>query len=154
MFVSRIDVYTDSDVTDLSADAQGMVGIVNAKLLWKSNEEFWSERKTPLRQEIIFASTGTKKPTDEAWKYVAALAGSDIETNPPKTNDAADASGIEFTRQVDKLPADDVLKEIESKVDVQKMEDVLMEQGIKKFTDPQHALLTLIEEKRSQLANA
>ena len=154
VFVSRIDVYTDSDVTDLSAEAQGMVGIVNAKLLWKSNEKFWSERKTPLRQEIIFASTGTKKPTDDPWKYVSALAGSDIETNPPKTNDAADASGMEFTRQVDKLPADDVLKEIESKVDVQKMEDVLMEQGIKKFTDPQHALLTLIEEKRSQLASA
>lgn len=151
VFVSRIDVYTEQEVPDLSSAAQGMVGIVNAKQLWQSNMDFWSERPTPLRQEVIFASTGTKKPTDDAWKYVAALAGSDIETNPPKTNTAADESGVIFTRQVDKLPSEEILTEIASKVDVAKMEDILMEQGIKKFADPQHALLALIEEKRQQL---
>ena len=35
------------------------------------------------KQEMIFASTGTKKPDDPPWKYVEAFAGSDIETNPP-----------------------------------------------------------------------
>ncbi len=151
VFVSRIDVYTEQEVPDLSSAAQGMVGIVNAKQLWQSNVDFWSGRSTPLRQEVIFASTGIKKPTDDAWKYVAALAGSDIETNPPKTNTAADKSGVIFTRQVDKLPAKEIMDEIASKVDFAKMEGVLMEQGIKKFADPQHALLALIEEKRGKL---
>ena len=33
------------------------------------------EKKTPLTQEMIFASTGTKKPEDPPWKYVEAFAG-------------------------------------------------------------------------------
>ena len=65
-----------------------MVGIVNAKRIWKLNQEFWADKSLPLQQEMIFASTGTKKPNDPPWKYVEAFAGSDIETNPPATNDA------------------------------------------------------------------
>ena len=42
--------------------AQGMVGIVNAKRIWKMNQRFWADKKLPLKQEMIFASTGTKKP--------------------------------------------------------------------------------------------
>ena len=68
--------------------AQGMVGIVGAKRIWAENREFWRDKKLPLDQEMVFASTGTKKPSDPPWKYVAAFAGSDIETNPPATNDA------------------------------------------------------------------
>ena len=62
IFISRVDVYTEKQVPDLSAAAQGQVGIVGAKRLWHANQKFWSTRKTPLHQEIIFASTGTKKP--------------------------------------------------------------------------------------------
>ena len=120
--------------------------------MWKSNESFWAANPTPLKQEIIFASTGTKKPEDVAWRYVAALAGSDIETNPPATNDAANASGETFTRQVDLLPSEEILSEIASKVDFAKMEDFLMEEGIKKFVDPQNALLNVIATKRGELA--
>jgi transaldolase len=58
IFVSRIDVYTAKHVPDLSAAAQGQVGIVNAKRLWAENQAFWKDKKLPLQQEIIFASTG------------------------------------------------------------------------------------------------
>ena len=44
--------------------------------------------------------------------------------------------------------------EVEAKVDQQKMEDKLMEEGTAKFADPQHALLKLIAEKRATLAPA
>ncbi len=64
-----------------------------------------SDKKLPLAQEMIFASTGTKKPSDPPTKYVAAFAGSDIETNPPATNDAVEKSGLTFTRQVDQAAA-------------------------------------------------
>jgi len=151
IFVSRVDVYTEQHVPQLSADAQGMVGIVNAKRIWRANQQFWSDKKTPRDQEMIFASTGTKNPEDPPTKYVAAFAGSDIETNPPATNDAVEASGLEFTRQIDQMPAIEVLDEIDEQVDMAHLERVLMDEGIQKFADPQKALLALIADKRSDL---
>src|SRR5262249_22466810 len=78
VFVSRIDVYVAKHVPDLPDRARGLVGIVNAKRIWRENQEFWADRRTPLRQEIVFASTGTKDPADPPWKYVEAFAGADI----------------------------------------------------------------------------
>ncbi len=154
IFVSRVDVYTEKYAPTLSAAAQGLVGIVNAKRLWQLNQQFWKDKGLKLQQEIIFASTGTKKTTDPADKYVAALAGSDIQTNPPATNDAVEKLNKSYTRQVDKMPSREVLDEIDSKVDQQKMEEKLMQEGTAKFADPHKALLKLIMEKRSRLATA
>ena len=152
IFVSRVDIYTEKHVPELSAAAQGMVGIVNAKQIWAENRQWWAAKKLPLAQEMIFASTGTKKPEDPLTKYVEAFAGSDIETNPPATNDAVERSGITLQRHVDELPPPAVLAEIDREVDLAAMERVLMEEGIKKFADPQKALLKLIAEKRAALA--
>jgi transaldolase len=151
IFVSRLDVYTEKAVSQLSPAAQGMVGIVNAKHIWRENCEFWAGNKTPLVQEMIFASTGTKKKDDPPWKYVEAFAGSDIETNPPATNVAVEKSGRTITRQIDKLPPQAVLDEIERLVDIKKLEETLMAEGIKKFADPMKALLKQIDEKRAAL---
>jgi transaldolase len=151
IFVSRIDVYTENHVPSLSPQAQGQVGIVNAKRIWLMNQKFWADKKLPLKQEIIFASTGTKKREDPPTKYVETFAGSDIETNPPQTNDAVQKSGMTFTRKVDQLPPTTVLDEIEKKVDWKHLEDVLMSEGVKKFADPQKALLALIAAKRKEL---
>jgi len=151
IFVSRVDVYTEKHIAQLSPRAQGLVGIVNAKRIWKMNQDFWADKKLPLKQEIIFASTGVKKPTDPPWKYVEAFAGSDIETNPPATNEAVLASGRTITRQIDQLPPKEVLAEIDKLVDLDKMEETLMAEGIKKFADPQKALLKMIKQKRSSL---
>ena len=151
IFVSRLDVYTEKAVPELSPAAQGQVGIVNAKHIWRLNQQFWADKRLPIKQEMIFASTGTKKPEDPPWKYVEAFAGSDIETNPPATNDAVQKSGRHFTRNVDKLPPKAVLDEIAAKVDIQKLEETLMREGLHKFADPQHALLKLIASKRAAL---
>ncbi len=152
IFVSRVDVYTEKKVPELSPAAQGLVGIVNAKRLWRENQSFWKDKYLALQQEIIFASTGTKKPSDPPDKYVEALAGSDIQTNPPATNDAVDKLNKQYTRMVDIMPAKAILDEIDQKVDPKKMEDTLMQEGTLKFADPQHALLKLIAEKRGALA--
>ena len=96
---------------------------------------------------MIFASTGTKKPSDPKWKYVEAFAGSDIETNPPETNEAVAASGRSFTAQIHQLPPQNVLDAINQHVDFQKLENFLMADGLKKFADPQKALLELISTK-------
>lgn len=149
IFVSRIDVYTEKHCPDLSPMSQGQVGIVNAQRIWAGNQEFWSDKGCPLEQEIIFASTGTKKPEDPAWKYVQALAGSDIQTNPPATNDAVAKSGLEFTKRVDQLPSEKVLAEIYGGVNFDHMHETLMQEGIDKFAAPQKSLLELIAEKRA-----
>ncbi|MFM7738459.1 MAG: transaldolase family protein, partial [Planctomycetota bacterium] len=151
IFVSRIDVYTLQQVSALSPAAQGIVGIVNAQRLWRDNTDFWAGKQLPLAQEIIFASTGTKDPRDLPWKYVAALAGSDIQTNPPATNAAVAGSSESFSRQVDQFPPAAVLEEIDRLVDFQLLERTLMEQGIEKFATPQHQLLKLIQSKRAEL---
>jgi len=151
IFVSRLDVYTEKAVPNLSSEAQGQVGIVNAKHIWRLNREFWVNKGLKLQQEMIFASTGTKKPSDPPWKYVEAFAGSDIETNPPATNTAIEESGRTIKKMVDQLPPAQVLKEIAEKVDMGKLEETLMREGIAKFADPQKALLKLIAEKRAAL---
>jgi transaldolase len=151
IFVSRLDVYTEKAVPQLSPAAQGMVGILNAKRIWAENQQYWAERPTPLRQEIVFASTGTKKPSDAPWKYVEAFAGSDIQTNPPATNDAVAKSDCVFTRQVDRLPPANVTEEIDRLVDMDKLESTLMAEGIAKFANPQKALLAMVAKKREQL---
>ena len=152
IFVSRLDVYTEKHAANLSPAAQGQVGIVNAKRLWSDNRDFWTGKGLPLAQEIIFASTGTKKPEDAPWKYVAAFAGGDIQTNPPATNQAVLDSGRAFTSQLATMPPPEVLAEIDAKVDFEHLERTLMDEGIKKFADPQKSLLSLIATKRKSLA--
>lgn len=152
IFVSRVDVYTEQHLPGLSPRAQGQVGIVNAKRIWAENRRFWNEHPTPLAQEIVFASTGTKRPGDVPWKYVEAFAGSDIQTNPPATNEAVARSGLRFTRQVDRLPGPEVLEEIDRLVDMERLEAVLMEEGIEKFATPQKRLLALVAERRAAVA--
>ncbi|MAE65931.1 MAG: transaldolase [Phycisphaeraceae bacterium] len=152
IFVSRVDVYTEKHVPELSDAIQGQVGIVNVKQLWASNRAFWQDKGLKLAQEIIFASTGTKKPEDPADKYVAALAGADIQTNPPGTNDKIAALGRTYTRRIDELPDASVLAEIDRLVDLAKLEDVLMKEGVAKFADPQKKLLELIDQKRAVMA--
>ena len=148
IFVSRVDQYTAKHAPTLSSAAQGLVGIVNAKQIWQANQTFWKTHSTPLAQEIIFASTGTKSASDPKTKYVAALAGSDIQTNPPETNEAVAASGLQFTRQVDQMPSAELLAEISSKVNMQHLHDTLMEEGIAKFATPQKKLIEKIASKR------
>jgi transaldolase len=151
IFVSRIDQYTADNCKQLSSDSQGLYGILNAKRIWSANQSFWKDNPTPLNQEIIFASTGTKNPSDPAWKYVSALAGSDIQTNPPDTNAAVANSGQVFSRNLDTMPSHAIISELDAAVNVPDLEKVLMEQGVAKFVAPQKQLLQTIQEKRAKL---
>jgi transaldolase len=151
IFISRVDVYTEQHVPQLSEAAQGQVGIVNVKRIWQNNDAFWKSRHTPLDQEIVFASTGTKNKSDPPDKYVAALAGSGIQTNPPETNDAVERLGKTYTRTVDQMVVQAVLDEIDREVDMGKLEQTLMAEGVAKFADPQKSLIELIGVKRQEL---
>lgn len=151
IFVSRVDVYTAQHHPDLSDAAQGMVGLVNAKRIWAMNQGFWQSKNLPLKQEMIFASTGVKKPEIPADFYVSQLVGSDIQTNPPSLNETINKLGKTYTSTIANLPEENVLDEIDQLVDMEKLEDVLMAEGLAKFADPQKALIKLIGEKRQSL---
>jgi transaldolase len=47
------------------------------------------------------------------------------------------------------MPAASIVSEIDRKVDMVKLERVRMDEGIKKFVEPQKALLKLIAQKRA-----
>ena len=137
IFVSRVDVYTEKHVPELSPQAQGMIGIVNAKRIWRMNRDFWAD----------------KNPEDPVDKYVAALAGADIQTNPPAVNAAIQQiPGKTFERQVDQLPPDEVLTDIDKKIDMQHLETTLMAEGLAKLAQPQKELIDLIAQQRKEHA--
>lgn len=152
VFVSRIDVYAEKKLPQLSPAARGLLAIVNAKRIWAANQSFWQGHPTPLDQEIVFASTGVKQAGVDPCLYVAALAGDDIQTNPPATNIAADDSRRSFSRQIDRLPPAEVLAELDREVDMAALEETLMAEGVEKFVAPQRALLQLIAGKRARPA--
>jgi transaldolase len=147
IFVSRLDIYAEKKYPDLICSKEGLVGILNAKHIWRLNQEFWKSNKTPLKQEMIFASTGTKKPSDLAWKYVQALAGSDIQTNPPATNDLTAKSGVTFTNTLAQIDNPTIVDECAKKIDWPKLEMDLMNEGLAKFADPQKALLEIVASR-------
>ncbi len=153
IFVSRVDQYSAKHLPNLSPAAQGQLGIFNAKQIWLDNQQFWKQNPTRLQQEIIFASTGTKDPKDPKEKYVAALAGSDIQTNPPETNAAIAAGDFKFDRQVDKLPPAEVVAELNSSANMQHLHDTLMAEGLAKFAAPQKQLIATIGRKRQAITS-
>jgi transaldolase len=151
IFVSRIDVYTDKHLHDLGPAARGQVGIATAREVWRLNQAFWKDKHLRLNQEIVFASTGVKNPAEPPDKYVEALAGSDIQTNPPATNEAVQRLDKRYTRKVDQPLPDGVLDEISRKVDMVELERVLMDEGTRKFAEPQKDLLRRIADKRAPI---
>jgi len=151
VFVSRIDVYVNKHIPDLSEQAQGQVAVINAKQIWRENQQFWRQKSVRLRQEIVFASTGTKDPNDDQARYVEALAGSDIQTNPPATNEFVHQSSRSFSSQLAATLPAAVLDEIGQRVDMTQLEVDLMDEGLAKFSQPQKDLLNLVAQKRSQL---
>ena len=151
IFISRVDVYTQDHCGDLSDDAQGLMGVYNAKKIGIDNERFWAEKGLKLQQEMIFASTGAKLDWQEQDYYVAHMAGSDIQTNPPETNEAVESLGKTYPARSRQLPSDAVVHELEAKVDLEKMEDVLMSEGTAKFAKPHKQLLEAIASKRATI---
>jgi transaldolase len=149
IFVSRIDVYTDKHLPDLDPAARGQVGIATAREVWRLNKAFWKDKRLRLHQEIVFASTGVKNPAEPPDKYVEALAGSDIQTNPPATNEAVQRLNKQYMRKVDQPLPRSVLDEIARKVDMVELERVLMDEGTRKFAEPQKDLYRRIAEKRA-----
>ncbi|XAM00301.1 transaldolase [Phycisphaeraceae bacterium D3-23] len=154
IFISRVDVYTAEHVTQLSDAAQGRVGVMNAKQIGIANAAFWEDKGLKLKQEMIFASTGKKLDWQDEDYYIAEMAGSDIQTNPPSTNAALEDMAKTYTATSRTISDPAAAQEMGKLVEMAKLEEVLMREGTAKFAEPHQKLIQTIADKRGSLAGA
>lgn len=176
-FLSRIDVKVDKAIDKKIAAAEspeikeklkklkGKVAIANAKIAYQKYKEIFSSdrwkalaEKGAKVQRLLWASTSTKNPEYSDVMYVDELVGPDtVNTLPPNTIEAcADhcdpASRIES--DIDEAyQVIESLKEEEVNINLDRVMEELLEEGIDKFIKPFESLMSSLETKVKQLAS-
>lgn len=180
-FLSRIDVKIDDQLDErlkrqgtetLNEESRlnalkGKIAIANAKMAYqKYLEIIGSDRWQALQkqganvQRLLWASTSTKDPSYSDVMYVDELIGRDtVNTMPPQTIEAFNDHGqVECDRITQNLDAAHhliaSLSDDDVTIDLDRVMDELLKEGIDKFIQPYDALLKSIEDKMQQLAPA
>ena len=174
-FLSRIDVMIDERIDSKLESAEGeaktkleaikgKVAIANAKVAYQKYKEIFSgDRWEALKakgakvQRLLWASTSTKNPEYSDVMYVDELVGMDtVNTLPPNTIDAC----VDHCDPGDRIETDldaankiiDSLKDEDVDIDLDKVMDDLLSEGIDKFIKPFESLMSSLEDKVKQLA--
>jgi transaldolase/glucose-6-phosphate isomerase len=164
-FVSRVDVKVDRMLDEIGSrkatGLKGKIGIANAKM---ANQRFrgtfsgdrWQRLlgKGARLQRVLWASTSTKDPTYPDTLYADNLIGPDtVNTLPPATLRAFRDHGT-VSRTLD-AKVDEAAAQIgqlaELGVDLGRVTDELLEEGVEKFARPFASLMNSIEEKIARL---
>jgi len=175
-FVSRIDTKIDAAIdARLKAGAtgqeaerltrlRGKIAIANAKRAYQRYLELIDgPRWKPLAeagaapQRLLWASTGVKDPTYPDTLYVASLIGADtVDTMPPKTMDAfRDHGQVSASLAADVPLAEHDLAEAQGLgLDLDRVTQDLVVDGVKQFSDAFDALLKAVAEKRERILAA
>jgi len=174
-FLSRIDINIDGkldhllkDLTDSTKTAKisalkGKIAIANAKVAYQEYKKIvatdrWKQlaAKGARVQRLLWASTGTKDPSYSDVMYVDGLVGADtVNTLPPNTIEAcADhcdpASRLEAgVDEAYSLIAS--LKDPEIDIDLDRVMDELLIDGIDKFVKPFDSLMKSLDGKVKSL---
>ena len=168
-FLSRIDTMVDSllekmikngkEQAGLADKCRGQTAIASAKQAYQIYKEiFRSERFRKLAdqgarsQRLLWASTSTKNPEYDDVKYVEALIGQDtVNTLPQETIKAYRDHGNPSPRLEQNLEiAGDVLDNLVTlDINIDKITQELVDQGIEKFNKPYDSLMETLEKKRS-----
>ena len=174
-FLSRIDVMID-DLVDRKLESaegeaktkleaiKGKVAIANAKVAYQKYKEIFSgdrwealAAKGAKVQRLLWASTSTKNPEYSDVMYVDELVGMDtVNTLPPDTIEAC----VDHCDPGDRIETDldaahkviDGLKDEDVNIDLDKVMDDLLDEGIDKFIKPFESLMSSLEDKVKQLA--
>jgi transaldolase/glucose-6-phosphate isomerase len=171
-FVSRIDAEVEKAAsallkTEENADKNehiqhllGKVAIANAKIAYQQYQTILSgSRWENLAgqgaepQRLLWASTGTKNPAYSDVLYIEELIGPDtVNTAPPATLDAfRDHGRVRTSLQEDVAEADAVLRQMEKVgISLDKITELLLENGIKLFADAYDTLIDSIALKVSE----
>jgi transaldolase / glucose-6-phosphate isomerase len=170
-FLSRIDTLVDKKLDALkgahpqeATALRGRAAIASAKLAYRNWKQLYSgPRWEALRavgarfQKPLWASTSTKDPAYSDVKYVETLIGPHtINTLPEQTIQAfRDHGRVADTLEVDVDGEAEALARLERLgIFMKDVTDALVEDGIKKFTEPYDSLLAALEEKRKTLLPA
>jgi len=157
-FVSRVDTAVDKELEAKgNKELLGKIAIANSKLAFEISEEmFGSERwksleaKGARKQRLLWASTGTKNPAYSDVLYIDELIGPDtVNTMPPETLNAfVDHGKVESTLNIGINEAKAQLKELKKLgIDINKITDKLLVDGVKSFSDSFESLLRSLKEK-------
>ena len=175
-FLSRIDVLADELLGHrirprvTSGDDPrperllGRVATANAKLAYQSFKRIFdgkrwdrlAERGARV-QRVLWASTSTKNPLYSDVKYVEPLIGPyTVNTMPGRTIRAfADHGRVAETIEDDLDEAERVLVELaDVGIDLDRLTDQLVEEGIRKFVDPLDDLLVTLADARHEFLGA
>jgi transaldolase len=170
-FLSRIDsnidaqlnkaiaASSDTNVQLKLANLKGKVAIANAKIAYQKYKEiFTSEPWQTLaaagakEQRLLWASTGTKDPNYSDVMYVDGLVGANtVNTLPPQTLEAC----AEHCDPANRIETDlegarqtiEALKDPQVNIDLDRVMDDLLEDGIDKFVKPFDSLMQSLQNK-------
>ena len=159
LFVSRWDVAVKEEI---SPEYHNRLGIAIAMRTYKAYRDMlasarWQKlaKAGAHPQRLLWASTGTKDPAAPDTLYIEALAAPDtIDTIPEKTLQAfADHGKVGVSMPVDGGSAEAVLEEFRREgIDDEALATRLQREGADAFSKSWSALMSRINEKRSQLA--
>lgn len=172
-FLSRIDVKLDPMLASMARDGEhatkardlmGKVAVANAKLaygLWQGKMESADWRALAAEgarvQKPLWASTSTKNPDYSDVMYVEPLIGPNtVNTMPDETIVAFKnhgQAGLTVTSGVEEARAT-LASLADLGIDMDRVTDELLAEGITKFVKPFDDLLAALEAKRESLATA
>ena len=173
-FLSRIDVLVDKQLETIVNSAEnakkshkaqqlmGKVAIASAKLAYQDFKKIfsgsdWLElvEKGAAVQRPLWASTSTKNPEYRDVMYVEPLIGPDtVNTLPEQTIEAFADHGELVANTIEDgiTEARQALEDLaEVGIDLEKVTDQLVEEGIQKFVDPFVTLLNSIREETAKV---
>jgi transaldolase len=161
-FVSRVDTAVDPELEKIGNTAlQGRIAIANAKLAYDEfRKAFKGRRWNKLAQagarvqRCLWASTSTKNPAYSDTLYVDELIGPDtVNTVPPATYKNFRDHGkvaLTLTRGV-KQAEQDIAKLRKLGIDLKKVTDKLLRDGVQQFADSFKMLMASIEQKKERI---
>ncbi len=157
-FVSRVDTAVDKELEAKgNKDLLGKIAVANSKIAYEISEEMFNsdrwkdlEAKGARKQRLLWASTSTKNPDYSDVLYIDELIGPDtVNTMPPDTIDAFIDHGkvaLTLDKRIDEAKAQ--LKKLkELGIDINKVTDKLLVDGVKSFSDSFESLLGSLKDK-------
>jgi transaldolase/glucose-6-phosphate isomerase len=160
-FVSRVDTNVDRKLEQLGrSDLAGTAALANARAAYlRFKEMFSGARWDPLVgagaavQRPLWASTGTKNPHYSDTMYVDGLiAPHTVNTMPLATLLAVADHGSVAGLTGEEDPSADLAALAEAGIDLERVTDELLVDGVQQFEEAMSRLLAGIEERRAAVA--
>ena len=163
-FVSRVDTAVDKELESKgNKNLPGKIAVANSKIAFEISEQmFNSERweklaaKGARKQRLLWASTSTKNPNYSDVLYIDELIGPDtVNTMPPETIKAfIDHGKVDLTLNKGIDEANAQLRKLRDLgIDINKVTDKLLADGVKLFSDSFESLLGSLKDKVEKIKN-